>query len=91
MKGRVMIMKKSLKLKLVLIISISVLTSICLSANASEDQTNTQDYGYYSDDLVFDNWTHLSAPYFAPTASAVYAWNHPPAPASCDIFPKFRK
>jgi len=80
-------MKKSLKLMLVLIISISVLSLNWLIVNASADQTNTQDYGYYSSTLDIDNWTYLNAPYFNPTAAAVYAWNHPPAPCSSSITP----
>lgn len=80
-------MKKSLKLMLMLIIGISVLTSNWLIVNASENQTDTQDYGYYLDEVDFDNWTYLNAPYFMPTAQAVYAWNNPPAPCHCYITP----
>lgn len=82
-----MFMKKNLKLMLALIISISVLTSNWLIANASENQTDTQDYGYYTSDIDLDNWTYLNAPYFMPTASAVYAWNHAPAPPVIQIIP----
>ena len=84
-------MKKSLKLMLAIIISISVLISNWLIVNATENQTDTQtdthDYGYYTSDVDLDNWTYLNAPYFTPTASAVYAWNHPPAPAIIQITP----
>ena len=80
-------MNKRLKLVLVLTIGISILATNWLIANASENQTDTQDYGYYSDELEFDNWTYLNAPYFMPTAAAVYAWNHPPAPCCCEILP----
>ena len=87
MKGSVIFMKKSLKLMLALIVSISVFTSNWLIVNASTYETNTQDHGYYLKNIDIDNWTYLNAPYFMPTASAVYAWNNPVAPAIITISP----
>lgn len=80
-------MKKRLKVILAVFISVSLLTSNWLFANASETQTKTQDYGYYLKNIDIDNWTYLNAPYFMPTAAAVYAWNNPPAPAVIEIVP----